>query len=144
MAAVLTAFLRQAAAQPFVWSQWDCCMTPANWIRELTGVDPASRLRGAYASDRGWRRRAASEGGLVALFGSIALGAGLRRLLLDEPPAAGDVGLVWAPRALFVAGAAHGRLVLAGGIFAGRRWVLKLERGLVALPQPSLAVWGLR
>lgn len=47
----LDTFLRENANQPFVWSQWDCCLFAANAIQAMTGVDIASDFRGKYTNE---------------------------------------------------------------------------------------------
>lgn len=126
----LTAFLRRAAAEPFVFGQWDCAMTLANWVREQSGADPAATLRGTYSSEAGWQEIVAGEGSLLALVERLALGARMHEV---NEPQAGDIGVILAP----IGGE-------AGGIFGGSRWVLKSARGLVAARRTAIAAWGLR
>ena len=66
-------FLVANRATPFVWGQWDCCLFVCDAICTMTGVDPAARFRGAYASAREARRmmRAAGAGSLAAMVEAI-------------------------------------------------------------------------
>jgi hypothetical protein len=131
VADLLSAFLQRAAAEPFRFGEWDCCMTLANWLRELTGSDPAAHLRGRYASEFGWKRIVVRAGGLLPLVRGVVEGAGLRRVneagLTVEP---GDVAVAMIPQV--------GRV---GGIIVGRGVAMKLDRGLVVMPALPLAAW---
>jgi hypothetical protein len=126
----LTAFLREAAAAPFAFGEWDCAMTLANWVRLNTGIDPAPSLRGAYRSERGWKRIVIKAGGMVALVDRLASEAGLIRVL---KPAVGDVAVIDVPS-----------IGPAGAIRAERRWAMKFIGGLFAVDLPPVAVWGFR
>lgn len=126
----LTAFLRRAAAEPFAFGEWDCAMTLANWVRLITGADPAPHLRRHYRTHLGWRRIVKREGGLVALVGGIAEGAGLRAIGAYRP---GDVAVIDVPT-----------VGEAGAIRTERRWVLKFAGGMVGIDHPPSAAWGIR
>jgi hypothetical protein len=128
MRADLTAFLRRAAGEPFRFGEWDCAMTLANWVREVSGEDPAPMLRGRYRTRLGWMRIVKREGGLVALVGALAFGAGMKP---TDRPAPGDVGVVEVP------GVGH-----AGAIRTARGWAVKLDDGIVAGEMPWLAAWS--
>ena len=69
----------ESHAKPFAWGQHDCCLFAANVVMELTGIDPAAELRGAYFSsiaaakilkDRGGVRLRQVEDQLVNSFGT--------------------------------------------------------------------------
>jgi hypothetical protein len=127
----LPAFLRQAAAQPFAYGDWDCALTLANWVRAATGVDPAPALRGAYGSERGYRRLLVAQGGLEALVDALAAAAGLRRIAPDEA-LSGDIGLVDVPT--------RG---LTGAIRSTDFWAIKLARPLTFVKVAAVAAWRL-
>lgn len=120
-------FLRQAAREPFVYGQWDCAMTVANWVREVMGSDPAPALRGSYRTRLGWMRIVKRAGGLPALVGGLAERAGMVRCAGDRP---GDIGVVDCPG-----------VGPAGAIRTGRGWAVKLDRGLLVGEMSALAAW---
>lgn len=49
----LEAFLLANQARAFEWGKWDCSLFVADAIHEMTGLDPALRLRDSYATYRG-------------------------------------------------------------------------------------------
>lgn len=55
MAEPLTHILR-GAQEPFSWGNLDCSLFVADWVKELTGVDPMRGWRGSYNDLRGWLR----------------------------------------------------------------------------------------
>lgn len=134
MELLLSAFLREAAAAPFAYGEWDCAITLARWIECATGRDPAPELRGRYATRFGWLRIVSRAGGLDALVGRLALAAGLKVRAPDEL-AAGDIGVVALPTL------ERGQ---AGAIFTGKRWAMKLTDGLTAGNPELVRAWGLR
>lgn len=75
--AALRLMLARLSQSPFVYGELDCALAVAEWIRDLTGRDPAADLRGAYDDEAGWRRLAREAGGLEALFAAVAARAGL-------------------------------------------------------------------
>lgn len=90
----LPIFLRAAASTPWRWSESDCVMWLANWIKARRGVDPGAAFRGAYHDalscaellrQRGGPRRHISDCG--APFGIIE----------TAEPERGDIGLSSAP-----------------------------------------------
>lgn len=124
----LAEFLRRAMGEKRAAGEWDCAMTLANWVREVTGVDPAFSLRGSY-SDAEWPEIVEREGGLVALVGRLADGAGLSP---TDAPGIGDIGVV------------ETRIGPAGAIRTRRGWALKLDDGIVsARTLTVLAAWRL-
>lgn len=124
----LTRFLRRAAAEPFAYGEWDCAMFLANWVRGLTGSDPAAALRGAYRGEAGWRRLVLREGGLVALVGRVARSAGLVEVEAgrEEP---GDIGVI------------RTRLGATGAIRVAGGWAVKVRRSVAIGPADALAAW---
>lgn len=42
----LDEFIADKRGRPFVWGDNDCCTVAADWVREKTGKDPMSDLRG--------------------------------------------------------------------------------------------------
>lgn len=127
MANDLKAFLRLAAAQPFQFGEWDCAMTIANWVRQVTGEDPAAELRGTYQSDEEWKAIVEREGGFLALVDALAFGAGMKRVAV---PNEGDIGIIHIP--------GYGE---AGAIRVVRGWAAKLSTGLTSGPARLIAAW---
>lgn len=76
----LSAFLAEASGAPFRFGDWDCALTVANWVEAATGRDPASSLRGRYATRLGWVRIVNRAGGMLPLFAGLARQAGLKRV----------------------------------------------------------------
>lgn len=124
----LADFLRRASAEPFVYGEWDCAMFLANWVRTVTGNDPAAGLRGAYSGEAGWKRLVLREGGLRALVGSLARAAGLVEI---DPSSAmpGDVGVIAT------------RLGQAGAIRVDNGWAVKMRRSVAIGPGVALGAW---
>lgn len=99
--------------QPFAWGINDCCLWPADAVLAMTGRDPASAYRGAYANARAAQTALARVGGLV--------GAGA---LCGEPipplcAQVGDVGLV----------SSNGKRD-AGAVCIGTHWLAVVKDGL--------------
>lgn len=129
----LAAFMREAARQPFTYGEWDCAMTLANWVRAVTGEDPASDLRGSYGSEMSWKRLVAKAGSLDRLIDGIALKAGLKP---TESPVVGDIAVVECA----VIGTP--KAVIAGAIGTPRGWAVKLNNGVACDLFPVVAAWG--
>ncbi len=74
----LAAFVAQAANTPFQWGLVDCCLTPCDGVKEITGHDPAAALRGRYKTERGamLALRRFAGGGLIAAVEKIAADLG--------------------------------------------------------------------
>lgn len=125
---VLTAFLVEMARQPFQYGEWDCALTLARWVEQLTGSDPAPELRGHYRTRLGWVRIVNAAGGLVPLVGGLAERAGL---VARPAPQVGDIAVVQS-----AAGP-------TGAIWVGTRWVAKTQAGVTGGPAEALAVWGI-
>lgn len=104
-------------------------MTLANWLRDLTGEDPARDLRGRYHTRLGWVRIVKRAGGLAPLVGRLAEAAGMVRVENAEP---GDIGIVEVP------GVGE-----AGAIRTPRGWAVKLNDGIIAGEMTCLAAWRL-
>ena len=141
-AARLAAFLSRSAAEPFVYGESDCSMFLANWVREVTGRDPAGELRRAYSDEPGWRSLVAEAGGLAVLVGRLALVAGLSPVATPGEARVGDIAVVGIPALgsggwRFEAGA----ICSSFGPMGMPRWVTKLTRGISRLQSTPLAMW---
>lgn len=124
----LAEFLSEAAGQPFVSGRFDCALMPADWCLSECGIDPAASVRGHYASEAEWQALADAEGGLLSLWARLGCESGLKRV---TTAVLGDIGLVTLP--------GHG---IYGAIKGNvRRWLVKLDSGLVGGNFQMLAVW---
>jgi hypothetical protein len=140
VAAVLSRYLAEAAARGFVWGEHDCMLFAADWVREVSGVDPAARWRGKYNSQ--WQAEAllATQGGMGEAMAQ-ALSACNWSTVSVVALEAGDVVLA-APREGVVA-ARH----VAGIAVDQRKVALLTQRGkreLVVAPVPVLRAWRYR
>lgn len=124
----LSDFLCRASAEPFVYGEWDCAMFVANWVRAVTGNDPAAALRGSYSGEAGWRRLVLRGGGLRALVGSVARSAGLVEI---DPASAtpGDIGVIAT------------RMGQTGAIRVDAGWAVKMRRSVAIGPADALGAW---
>ncbi|MEH6676124.1 DUF6950 family protein [Phenylobacterium sp.] len=125
---MLDQFLEDAAARSFRDGEWDCQLFPAEWVRRVTGLDPAAEWRGRYRTVLGRERILKREGGPLAVMTRGAESVGLQR---TNDPRRGDVGLIR------VAGRHYGAVCL------GARWaVVDAMRGLaVTKPDAVLRAW---
>ena len=73
---MLTAYLKERADRPFEWGVNDCCIFAADWVRLVTGRDPAQALRGEYSDETG-ASQLIERGGGVARMVTEALGLAL-------------------------------------------------------------------
>lgn len=121
------------------WGELDCCLFLADWIVARDGIDPASDLRGSYATQREMRHLLKARGGIRQVVGDCAARAGL---VPTYQPQLGDVGLVnvcikiWRGR---------GVLVPCGGIMTSRDlWAIKVpDRSSVMIQRfPVVCAWG--
>ena len=123
----MSAYLRQAAREPFAWGVSDCALFMADWVRFARGLDPAASLRGRYRCHLGAARHIRRLGGLEAMGRTLAAAAGLPE---TDDPKPGDIGLVRDP--------------LAGPLFAIRTalgWVAKAPQGIALGPFPFIVAW---
>lgn len=77
---MLAAFIEQTRSDPFEWGRNDCALWCASAVEHETGFDPASDLRGAYASRFECRQIVMAAGGLVPLIAPRMVWPGLRDL----------------------------------------------------------------
>jgi hypothetical protein len=101
---------------PFTWGTHDCCLFAADAVMAQTDTDPASGLRGTYASARDAMELLTELGGLPAV--AARAGAAIPALCAQV----GDIGLV----------EHESRALLA--VCAGPVWLVPAEQGLAALP----------
>lgn len=72
---MLADYLRSASLTGFDWGRNDCVLFGANWVRELTALDPVLGLRGRWKTARGAARVIASEGGTLDALADARLSA---------------------------------------------------------------------
>lgn len=111
----------------FVWGQTDCVMATANYIRDMTGNDPAAPWRGTYDDEAGAIAVYSAFGGVLGLFQHGAALAGLQRL---EAPVAGSP----------VVCAIGGKEI--AGVWLGNRAVFMTLRGCVEMRPKVLGAWA--
>lgn len=129
MACLLT-HLERGMREPFRRPDADCCMWPADWVRDATGIDPAAALRGAYTNARTAAMQIRRFGGFEAMWRICMAEAGFAP---TERPQDGDVGVVLD---------AFGRHVAA--IRTGGAWAAKSRDGLVIEDFCMVVAWSVR
>lgn len=70
----LADFVDQARVRPFLWGEFDCCSMPCEAALNIVGVDPWSKFRGRYKTERGAARVIRRAGGFVRLIEKIMSG----------------------------------------------------------------------
>ncbi len=64
---MLAGYVRRTAFEPFEWGKNDCALWCAGACEEISGIDPASDLRGTYSTRRECLEIVKRAGGLVPL-----------------------------------------------------------------------------
>ncbi len=123
----LPGFLAAATRRRFVRGEHDCALFLADWVRTLTGTDPAAAWRGTYRNSAEATALMAANGGLVAM-----VDAALAGWTRTTAPIAGDVAVAQP--------AGHDELA-AGVVVKPGKVALLTVRGLVIGPMPLLAAW---
>jgi hypothetical protein len=118
----IAGFVASRESTPFAWGSQDCALFTCDAIKEMSGHDPASDVRG-YSTAKGAARVVAKLGGMRAI-GATRFGPEIHPMQAQV----GDVGLV----------EIDGResLVLCGGsqwIGAGRDGLVRLEIGVAVM-----------
>jgi hypothetical protein len=132
VAHALDAYLAQAAAKPFSWSQHNCCHFVAGWVQQATGLDPMAGLP--------WTHSATAARRLILQLGGTLADAWTRRLgrhaIQPELAQVGDIVHVWLRE----------QDCAAVGICTGRHAALLLEdEGVILLPMAHAThCWRLR
>lgn len=137
MSARLDDYLVTASAAPWRWGATDCTMFAADWVRLVTGLDPAETCRGRYATERGARRIMRQRGGFVGLISGEMERLGFAR---THDPRPGDVGLIQVPVRL-----AAERLPVVGpvaGIRSGGWWIAKGLESMQGGRFPCIVAWS--
>jgi len=132
-APALSAWLRAEARRPLIWGRSDCLLTPANWLMSLGLPDPAAPWRESYADAEAAGLVLGAHGGVVALM-TTALAPlaahGVRRARVPRPGSIGAVTVLGPDGPATV-----------GGVWTGRRWAARAERGMWMGRAEALAVW---
>lgn len=118
----LATYIRERADEAFAWGPADCGKLAADWIRVVTGVDPAPWSRGTYDTAKGAYEvmRRAGHRSLEAAV-TASLGEPLSHPMLAQR---GDIASV-----------REGRLILLGIVApTGRHIVVRTPGGLVKVP----------
>lgn len=122
---MLRSYLATCACETFRWGERDCALFVADWVRLVTGRDPASHLRGRYR-DAGGALALAGTGGLVGIVARCARDAGLQRV---KDAAPGAIGVVRDP-----AGTVYCAIRSATG------WVARTDAGLIVADPRAVRV----
>jgi hypothetical protein len=113
---VLEDFMRLIRRRPYCLGELDCALSVADWWLIRTGVDPAARFRGTYATHEDVANLFRHEGVFPRLVARLAKEVGAVRTFDPEP---GDVAIVRAGAGWW------GAIMSPTG-----RWTIKTERGV--------------
>ena len=127
----LAEYLDQCCRRRWKWGVHDCTLFAADWVRTVTGVDPAAGWRGTYGSADECRDRLAMAGGLDAVVSRAMSGAGF---IETRAPSCGDVGLIIAPTAADSMG-------MISAIRQHDLWVARGLRGIMAARFDVVKAW---
>ena len=90
-------FLVRERGRRWSWSHTNCALWVADWIRDVSGIDPAAGMRGRADSPESWKALLAAEGGFVPIIGHAMDCCGFER---TQSPDRGDVAIVSVPIAM--------------------------------------------
>lgn len=65
--AILEAFLNERRTRPFSWVDQNCALFAADWVKELTGIDPAAEFRSRILGPLSAMRIVRQAGGITVL-----------------------------------------------------------------------------
>lgn len=118
--AALNALIEEFRDVPFQWGVHDCCMWSATVVQRQSGIDPAARWRGTYATARGARELIKAEfgGDIENIPGAVGL---------NEVP-------VLNAHRLDIVSARFDRRGVALGVCIGSRAVFAGKDGLIFIP----------
>lgn len=119
-----------AVKTDFQWGKRDCCTFACDWVMLQLNVDPMARWRGTYASEADGRDLLARHNGLLDIWQLGMIEAGIPEC---DKPQIGDVGIIEVPTP---AGIEH-----IGAIFAGKRWLMLAERGVISASANAVMHW---
>jgi hypothetical protein len=60
----LETFIENRRNAPFLWGSNDCCIFASDWVKQITGTDPAEGIRGTYSTSYGAARVLLPFGGV--------------------------------------------------------------------------------
>jgi hypothetical protein len=126
---MLQQFLDEYARREWDWATTNCCLAAADWIVANGRSDPASELRGSFATEADCRALIVGAGGVVHLFGDAVEAIGLT----TGAPVAGSVGVI---------GSANNVHRQWAAIYDGQRWQVRLQSGFVPFVARPLRVWS--
>lgn len=147
---LLPQYFSDAMKRPFIWgganNGLDCLLFLADWIKVVTGVDPAEGLRFKYSDQRSARRMILDHGNIVRLVEECTSKAGMKRAEVYKP---GDVGVILVPLAIANRIKRRTCYVPAGAILGSDySWAVKSQDGLamtklsaIMYSQPERTVW---
>lgn len=115
-------------SSPFEWGSDDCILSVCEFVRLVTGVDPAAPWRGSYCDEEGAAEISASYGGNLALFEYGMAKAGFA---------------VSAPQDGFPVMADFLGHEIAGVSWKGRVMFRIEGRGLLDWPAPVVKAWAI-
>ena len=136
MAEVLRTFLEELSRQRFDWSERNCFTVCADWVKLVTGRDPAARWRHVKSQAEA-RRVVRRAGGEIVLVERAMTAFGAQT---TAEPRCGDVALVTAPRSRRgdrVIYRPTGAICVDGTKYA----ILTVDLGLVVWPLPVVRAW---
>lgn len=123
MSESLGGYIQRTIEARWEWGVCDCTMWVADWVVSQTGIDPASALRGTYASE--------AEADALVARGLAAVVDGQGVLSRTDAPAPGDVGVIHV----------GGREVAA--IMSADGWVFRQPDSVGSIRTEPLAAWAL-
>ena len=132
----LSDYLDAAREQRWQWGVVDCSLFASDWVRMVTGKDPAEGLRGTYSTQDEARAVIAREGGFVPMVRERFERCGLADTF---DPQDGDVGIIRVP-----VGGFQDEMPVVGAILGIRHcglWVAKAAYGIRAGEFPHLFAW---
>lgn len=135
----LAEYFRSVASKRWRVGTMDCAVFMADWVREVTGLDPIADVRGKYATDKQMWKIVRAEGGFEASCAARLAAVGLNE---TESPKHGDILVVDAPYKQ-----RRGKNIChpVGSIFAdGMHFVMTPDLGLVGARNdqlPLLKAW---
>lgn len=127
MKEVLDATLATWRRTAHIYGSSDCLLSPADYARDLSGVDVGGPWRGTYSTEAEALAIVREAGGAAPLLGGALLRAGF---IPVETPGEGDIVVV-------VAGG-----VEFGGLCTGPRVALRLARGVTEIRMQQTTVAG--
>ena len=87
-------FLARERGRRWSWAHANCALWVADWIVELSGIDPAVGMRGRADTPEAWKALLDREGGFVPIIGYAMDTCGFER---TQSPTRGDVAIVSVP-----------------------------------------------